>query len=96
MDYQAICSALKEARERAGLTAEELGRFFGAGEELVERWESGLTEPTLSECLVLCRLYGRELEELAGDFDVRAAIPADCRELYDRKRRENRLMKRWG
>lgn len=90
MNYQTICSTLRTMRETAGYTPEALARFFGMDSSLVENWESGVSEPTITECLVLSRLYGVPLDTMFPDFSVRSLVPKDCLEFYDGKVRENR------
>lgn len=89
MNYLSICSALRQLREHAGYTPETLACFFGMDGSLIENWESGVTEPTITECLVLSRLYGIPLDQMFADFSVRSVIPEDYTELYDRKILEN-------
>ena len=83
MNYTSICAALKERRERAGYTQAELARFFGMDASLIQRWETGITEPTISECLVLSKLYGISLDEMFGAFDARAIIPRAWAEVFE-------------
>jgi len=50
---------LREARLRAGLTQEELGRAVGRTQSAIARWESGRVHPsleTLRELIKACRL----------------------------------------
>ena len=89
MNYLSICSTLMRLRENAGYTPESLARFFGVDGSLIENWESGVTEPTITECLVLSKLYGISLDDMFGDFSVRSVIPEDCTELFDRRILEN-------
>lgn len=83
MNYLSICSTLRQLRENAGYTPETLARFFGMDGSLIENWESGVTEPTITESLVLSRLYGVPLDKMFADFSVRSIIPEDCAELFD-------------
>lgn len=89
MNYLSICSTLRQLRENAGFTPEALARFFGMDCSLVENWESGAVEPTITECLVLSRLYGVSLDKMFADFSIRSIIPEDCTELFDRIIRKN-------
>lgn len=85
MNYDSICSTLRQLRENAGYTTEALARFFGMDGSLIENWESGVTEPTITECLVLSKLYGISLDNMFADFSVHSLIPEDCAELFERK-----------
>lgn len=89
MNYDSICSALRQLRENAGYTPEALARFFGTDGSLIENWESGVAEPTISECLVLSRLYDIPLDKMFPEFSVRSIIPEDRAELFDRIIRKN-------
>lgn len=95
MNYISICSALKKLRENAQLTQEELAQYFGCDEILIENWESGVTEPTISECLVLSKLYGIPLNDMFADFDVSSVIPETCRDSFEQKRRIHSAANRW-
>lgn len=94
-EYQSICTALRSLREEAGYTRQELGTFFGVGEENVGDWESGVREPTISECLILSRLYGVALDEMFAGFDAQKLIPEAYREEFGCKVYANHMAKRW-
>ena len=69
--------ALREARERAGLTQHELARRVGvAGGERIARWERGASEPRPDLLLRLAEildLVPRDLLRIEGDHpDLRA------------------------
>ncbi|MGM9627744.1 MAG: helix-turn-helix transcriptional regulator [Faecousia sp.] len=85
MNYDSICSTLRQLRENAGYTPEALARFFGMDGSLIRNWESGVSEPTITECLVLSKLYGISLDNMFADFSVQSLIPEDCAELFERK-----------
>ena len=82
-NYRSICTVLRHFRESRGFTPEELAAFFGADASLIDRWESGITEPTISECLLLSRLYGISLEEMFSAFDARSIVPEACMDMFD-------------
>ena len=79
MNYMSICSTLKELREAANFTPVELAQYFGADAALIENWESGVSEPTISECLLLSKLYGVSLDDMFAGFDPESIIPEECR-----------------
>ena len=94
-NYTKIQTTLKQFREQAQLTQAELAKYFGCGESLIEKWESGIAEPTISECLILSKLYGTSLDDLLSDFDVRAIIPPDCKDSFDNAIRIHSFARRW-
>lgn len=94
-NYQEICRVLKERREYAQMSPAALGEFFGCGESLIEKWETGVEEPTITEALVLGKLYGISLDEMFSDFDVGSMIPTDCKERFDHAVRLHTFSRRW-
>lgn len=86
-NYRLICAALTCLREEAGLSREALADFFGTDPATIEGWESGLTEPTISECLVLSRLYGVPVDEMFPGFDPVTLVPEAYREDFAHRNR---------
>ena len=95
MNYTIISTTLQKLREDRGYTQEELAAFFGAGKELIEDWESGLSEPTISECMVLSKLYGIPLDDMFAGFDETAMIPQESQTAFEQAVRLNRMTNRW-
>lgn len=95
MTYLSISETLKQQREKTNLSQEDLAQFFGADTALIENWESGLTEPTLSEALILSKLYGCPLEDLFSNIDIWKMIPEKMLDSYDRMLLKNRMSRRW-
>lgn len=58
-------SALRAARERAGLTQPELEARSGVSVPAIARYEAGRRAPALAEALVLAQLLGFSLDDLA-------------------------------
>ena len=52
---------IREARLRAGLTQDELGRRVGRPQSAIARWESGRVEPSLETLRTVIRACGLEL-----------------------------------
>lgn len=94
-NYRSIGAALRSLREERGHTRGELARFFGADEGLIEDWEEGLREPTISECLILAGLWGVSLDEMFSAFRPEAAVPEESREQFEREARISRMSRRW-
>jgi ribosome-binding protein aMBF1 (putative translation factor) len=90
-----IKSILKEYREKHNYSTKDLAYYLGGNEKLIIDWESGAAEPTISECLVLSKLYGVSLAEMFSDFDVKAVLPIDCVDSFEHQIRLNRMSARW-
>jgi transcriptional regulator with XRE-family HTH domain len=63
-------SALKQLRDRLGLTQEVLSRRCGIPLRTYVRWETGeaTPRPTIPQVKVLCRGLGVAIEELPDEF----------------------------
>jgi len=63
-------SALKQLRDRLGLTQEELSRRCGIPLRTYVRWETGeaTPRPTIPQVKALCRELGVAIEELPDEF----------------------------
>lgn len=69
-------SALRDARERAGLTQGQLARLIGvAGGERISRWELGASTPRGVTVSKLAKALGIRVVDLLDDIDG----PADLR-----------------
>jgi transcriptional regulator with XRE-family HTH domain len=60
---------LREARLRAGITQEELGRRAGRPQSQIARWESGRVDPSLETLRMLIRACGLELTYGLATYD---------------------------
>ena len=56
--------ALRERREQAGMTQEELSTKIGCGVVSIQNWESGKTLPNASFGVKLCEEFGLSMDEL--------------------------------
>jgi DNA-binding XRE family transcriptional regulator len=65
---------LRQLRESAGLTQEEMAHHLGIASSTYRRWEKGL-EPamTRSQWIKYCKLVSRSFEDLPDSL----AVPAD-------------------
>ncbi len=63
-------STLRQLRERAGLTQEELARRCGIPVRTYQRWETGETEarPSVRQIKALCRELKIPIEDLPDEF----------------------------
>ena len=56
--------ALKAHRTRCKMTQEFVAEAIGVSRQAVSKWESGASDPSTSNLLVLAKLYGVSAEEL--------------------------------
>jgi transcriptional regulator with XRE-family HTH domain len=72
-------SALRQLRERAGLTQEELARRCGIPVRTYQRWETGETaaRPSVRQIKALCRELNIAIEDLPDEFAPRRSQPED-------------------
>lgn len=61
---------LKQLREEARLSQEELARLIDVSVKSVSRWETGRHEPTFTirQVKALCRALGKSLDNLPDDL----------------------------
>ena len=59
--YRKLLSALKSARERAGMTQGEVAERLGGYASFVSKVESGERRLDVVELAALCKLYGADL-----------------------------------
>lgn len=66
-------TSLKQLRERAGLTQEELARRCGIPLRTYQRWETGETaaRPNIRQIKALCKELNIPIEDLPDDFAPR-------------------------
>ncbi|MEW6496804.1 MAG: helix-turn-helix transcriptional regulator [Cyanobacteriota bacterium] len=72
-------STLRQLRERAGLTQEELARRCGIPVRTYQRWETGETEarPSVRQIKALCRELKISIEDLPDEFAPRRSQSED-------------------
>ena len=71
---KALGELLKEHRTRCKMTQEFVAEQIGVSRQAVSKWESGASEPTMSNLLALAKLYGVELEELVRQVEGGGAV----------------------
>ena len=88
-------SILKEYREKHNYSTSDLAYYFGGNEKLIIDWEDGAAEPTISECLILSKLYGVSLDEMFSSFDEKTILSKECMDRFEHQVRLNRMTTRW-
>lgn len=86
---------LKKFREAHNYSIKELACYFGGDENLIVGWESGTIEPTISECLILSKLYGVSLDEMFSGVDIKSMIPVECADSFEHEVMLNRIAAHW-
>ena len=77
---------IKFHRERLSLSRKELAEEIGCSRQIVIRWESGLSVPSLYYAQKLAARFGITVTELMADGDTEsepAPLLRDCAERYD-------------
>jgi transcriptional regulator with XRE-family HTH domain len=62
MNPEWFADRLRELREQAGMTQEQLAQRAGVKREAIARWERGAREPGWSNVLALCQALGCSCE----------------------------------
>lgn len=58
--------ALKEQREKLGLSQSTVAKRINTSHQNISRWESGKSLPSIDFCVKLADLYDVSLDELVG------------------------------
>jgi len=95
MNHKGISVILKELREEQKYKPAELAELLGVEETTVLNWESGVSEPTISESLLLSKLYNIDLNDMFLEFDEMAMVPNTSVTAFQRVARQNRYINRW-
>ena len=61
---KSLGETLKEKRSNCKMTQEFVAESLGVTRKAVSKWESGTSDPSTSNLLALCKLYGISPEEL--------------------------------
>ena len=62
-----IGKALKEQRQRLGISQSQLAKDTGIKQQNISRWENNTHIPDVVQCLILAKYYGITIEELIGE-----------------------------
>lgn len=95
MNHKEISVILKELREEQKYKPAELAELLGVEETTVLNWEFGVSEPTISESLLLSKLYNIDLNDMFLEFDEMAMVPNTSVTAFQRVARQNRYINRW-
>ena len=61
---RALGEVLKEYRTRCKMTQEFVAESLGVSRQAVSKWESGASDPSMSNLLAVAKLYGVDIEEI--------------------------------
>lgn len=95
MNHKNIPTILKEQRVKMNYSPSELAELLGVKESTVLDWESGTIEPTISEGLLLSKLYNIDLNDMFLEFDEMDMIPHSAVTAFQHVVRQNRYINRW-
>lgn len=90
MNENYIGKALRAMREKAGYSIEKLAEFFGGNKEIISDWESGRSEPELSQLLILSGLYGTSVDDMV-EVSAEDLVDESVREKYKHESWLNKL-----
>ena len=89
-----VSSNLLKIREYTGYSKETLANLLDLDEKLIEQWESGETEPTISQVLLLSRLYGVSVDDIFCNCKIMDFLPEDKQEEFNHNAWLNRIANR--
>ena len=95
MKHKEISVILKELREEQKYRPSELAGLLGVEETTVLNWEAGVTEPTISESLLLSKLYNNDLNDMFSEFDEMTMVPNTSVTAFLNAVRQKRYIDRW-
>lgn len=74
-DYAYLGRILKEARENAGFTQNDIATELGVKYQTVSAWETGKNKIDIDTLIVLCNKYGLSLSGLLTDATEQKKAP---------------------
>lgn len=92
--HSIVPANLLKIREYTGYSKETLAHLLGLDEKLIEQWESGEAEPTVSQVLLLSKLYGVPMDDIFCDCKVTDILQEDKREEFNHNAWLNRIANR--
>ena len=73
-----VSSKIIQARERLGLTQQQLAEKLCVTNKAVSKWECGVTLPDISLLVPLCRVLGLTVQELLDEYDGKSGNTLGC------------------
>ena len=64
-----MSKAIREGRDRLGMSQEALAERLGVSRQAVSKWENGTSDPNTSNLIALAKLYGISAEELLKNVE---------------------------
>lgn len=64
VNMKEIGTNLKNFRLERGFSVYDVEKMTGIMHQNIYRWERGITEPSIVNCVKLCKLYGCKLDDL--------------------------------
>lgn len=89
-----IAKNLKAMREYTDYSVEMLADLLDVDTELISEWEAGIEEPTLSQSLLLSKLYGVSMDDLFYNVQIEECIPKEKQKKFTYNARVNRLLQK--
>ena len=84
----------KSLREDAKYSQEKLARLLNCQPEQVVQWENGEEEPSLDQCMLMCRLYGMTADEMFSHINSDYLIDNSIKDEFLYESSVNRILKR--
>lgn len=56
--------SLKGARVNAGYSQKKAAELLAISNKTLSNWENGISVPNIHQVISLCKLYGREIDEI--------------------------------
>ena len=78
-----VSSKIIQARERLGLTQQQLAEKLCVTNKAVSKWECGVTLPDISLLVPLCRVLGLTVQELLDEYDGKFGNTPGCQTTED-------------
>lgn len=78
-DFQKIGNRIKQERNNAKKSQDELGDYIGVTRQTVAKWEHGKDLPQLSDLLRLCNLFDCEIGYLLCEYDCKTKVATDIK-----------------
>lgn len=66
---KSLGEAIKAHRTQCNMTQEFIAGELGVSRQAVSKWESGASDPSTSNLLALCKLFGISAEELLKEVE---------------------------